>query len=201
MRKFAGDSAYSFVFDGQLGYLDHALASEGLVDEITGATEWHINADEPDLLDYDMTFKQQAQDELYEPNEFRSSDHDPVRVGIDSCEEIAPTIDVSVSPDSLPPKHNKYLTVHATIAAADNHDTSPAVTLVSATSNEPDDAPGDADGNTTQDVLVLDEDTLKLRAERDESGSGRVYTITFRATDDCGNSATDSATVTVPLRG
>jgi hypothetical protein len=32
-----------------------------------------------------------------------------------------------------------------------------------------------------------------LRAERDETGSGRVYTITFRATDDCGNSATDSA--------
>ena len=101
VRKFAGESAYSYVFDGQLGYLDHALASEGLVDEVTGATEWHINADEPDLLDYDMTFKQQAQDELYEPNEFRSSDHDPVRVGIDSCEEIAPTIDVSVSPDSL----------------------------------------------------------------------------------------------------
>jgi uncharacterized protein len=201
VRNFAGDSAYSFVFDGQLGYLDHALASAGLLNEITGATEWHINADEPDLLDYDMTFKQQAQDELYEPNEFRSSDHDPVRVGIDSCEEIAPTIDVSVSPDSLSPKHNKYLTVQATIAAADNHDTAPAVTLVSATSNEPDDAPGDADGNTTHDVLILDEDTLKLRAERDETGSGRVYTLTFRATDDCGNSATDSATVTVPLRG
>jgi uncharacterized protein len=90
--------------------------------------------------------------------------------------------------------------VQARIAVADNHDTSPAVTVVSAMSSEPDDAPGDADGNTTHDVMVLDEDTLKLRAERDETGSGRVYTITFRATDDCGNSATDSATVTVPLR-
>ena len=48
-------------------------------------------------------------------------------------------------------------------------------------------------------MLVLDEDTLRLRAERDETRSGRVYTITYRVTDDCGNSATDSATVTVPL--
>ena len=199
MRRFAGGSAYSYVFDGQLGYLDHALAGEGLVDEVTGATEWHINADEPDLLDYDMTFKQPAQDALFEPNEFRSSDHDAVRVGIDSCDEIAPTIDVSLSPDSLWPPNHRYLTVQATIAAADDFDPSPAVTLVSATSNEPDDAPGDADGNTTDDVLVLDADTLRLRAERDETRSGRVYTITYRVTDDCGNSATDGATVTVPL--
>jgi predicted extracellular nuclease len=199
VRRFEGGSAYSYVFDGQLGYLDHALAGEGLVDEVTGATEWHINADEPDLLDYDMTFKQPAQDALFEPNEFRSSDHDAVRVGIESCDEIAPTIDVSLSPDSLwPPKH-EYATVQATIAAADDFDPSPAVTLVSATSNEPDDAPGDADGSTTDDVLVLDADTLRLRAERDETRSGRVYTITYRVTDDCGNSATDGATVTVPL--
>ena len=200
VREFAGESAYSSVSDAQLGYLDHALASEGLVDEVTGATEWHINADEPDLLDYGMTFKQPAQAALFEPNEFRSSDHDAVRVGIDSCDEIAPTIDVSLSPDTLWAPTHEYASVQATIAAGDDFEPSPAVTLVSATSNEPDDAPGAADGNTTKDVLVLDDDTLRLRAERDETRGGRVYTITYRATDDCGNSATDSATVTVPPR-
>jgi hypothetical protein len=74
--------AYSFVFDGQAGYLDHALASPTLVGQVTGATEWHINADEPDLLDYDTSFKPPAQDAIYEPNAFRSSDHDPVIVGL-----------------------------------------------------------------------------------------------------------------------
>jgi predicted extracellular nuclease len=66
VRRYEGEFAYSFVFDGQLGYLDHALAGSRLVDEVTGATEWHINADEPDLLDYDMTFKQPAQKALFE---------------------------------------------------------------------------------------------------------------------------------------
>jgi hypothetical protein len=39
-----------------------------------------------------------------------------------------------------------------------------------------------------------------LRAERDENGPGRTYTITYRATDACGNAATSSAKVTVPIR-
>ena len=48
------------MFDGQLGYLDYALAGTALADDVTGAGAWHINADEPSLIDYDMTFKQPA---------------------------------------------------------------------------------------------------------------------------------------------
>ena len=44
----------------------------------TGAADWHINADEPDVVDYDTTFKPPAQEALYEPNAYRSSDHDPL---------------------------------------------------------------------------------------------------------------------------
>ena len=50
-------SAYSYVFDGQSGYLDHALANGSLVPQISGVTEWHINADEPIALDYNTNFK------------------------------------------------------------------------------------------------------------------------------------------------
>lgn len=78
--QFGGERAYSYLFDGQLGYLDHALASQALVPQIKIATIWHINADESDLLDYDMTYKKDAQDALYEPDAYRASDHDPIIV-------------------------------------------------------------------------------------------------------------------------
>ena len=200
VHAFQGELAYSFVFDGQLGYLDHALAGSALLDEVTGTTIWHINADEPDLLDYDTTFKQPAQDALFEPNAYRSSDHDPVIVGLDVCDEVAPTLSVSVSPGTLFPPNHKYVDVEATVVASDDFDPSPTVTLLSVTSNEPDDAPGGGDGNTTNDVVIVDDDSFRLRAERDENASGRVYTVTYEATDACGNSTTASATVTVPVR-
>jgi predicted extracellular nuclease len=82
VQQYVGTHAYSFVFDGQSGYLDHALSSTSLTGQVTGLTEWHINADEPDVLDYDTSFKPPAQDALYEPNAFRTSDHDPILVGL-----------------------------------------------------------------------------------------------------------------------
>jgi hypothetical protein len=81
VEKYEGEFAYSFVFDGQAGYLDHGLASSTMAGQVVGATEWHINADEPDVLDYDTTFKPPAQEALFELNNgFRSSDHDPLVV-------------------------------------------------------------------------------------------------------------------------
>ena len=79
---FGGELAYSYVFDGKLGYLDYALANSSLISKVTGTTEWHINSDEPDILDYDTSFKLDAQDALYEPNAYRASDHDPVIIGL-----------------------------------------------------------------------------------------------------------------------
>ncbi len=42
---------YGFTLFGRHGALDHALASTGLQDDITGAAEWHINSDELVFLD------------------------------------------------------------------------------------------------------------------------------------------------------
>ncbi|MBD2451355.1 ExeM/NucH family extracellular endonuclease [Nostoc sp. FACHB-152] len=69
---------YSYVFEGQSGRLDHALSTSSLSTQITGATEWHINADEPRILDYNQEFNPPG---LYQPTPYRSSDHDPVLVG------------------------------------------------------------------------------------------------------------------------
>lgn len=88
VQFFLHDEAYSFVFQGQSGYLDHALASPRLRALVTGVSEWHINADEPVALDYNTEWtasidKNATQlDILYQPDPFRSSDHDPVLIGL-----------------------------------------------------------------------------------------------------------------------
>lgn len=76
-------ASYSFSFDGAWGALDHALASAGLAGQVTGAAKWHINADEPTALDYNLEFRTAAQQTgYYAPDAFRASDHDPVIVGL-----------------------------------------------------------------------------------------------------------------------
>ena len=71
------------MFDGQWGSLDHALASASLSAQVTGTAEYHINADEPSVLDYNTEFKSTGQQtSLYAADEFRVSDHDPVVVGL-----------------------------------------------------------------------------------------------------------------------
>ena len=73
---------YSFVFDAQAGALDHAIASESLVPQVVDAIEWHINADEPALLDYNL--ENGRDPALFDPDSpYRASDHDPVVIGLE----------------------------------------------------------------------------------------------------------------------
>jgi predicted extracellular nuclease len=83
IAAYQGTYAYSYTFDGQAGYLDHALANATVVGQVKGAADWHINSDEPDIVDYDTTFKSPPQEATYEVNPYRSSDHDPVMLGLD----------------------------------------------------------------------------------------------------------------------
>ena len=73
LALFDGPGEYTYVFDGQLGNLDHALGSASILGQVTGTAAWHINSDEPDILDYDISFKSDEQDALYEPNAYRAS--------------------------------------------------------------------------------------------------------------------------------
>lgn len=91
VEAFGGPDAYSYAFDGQWGYLDHALASASLRSQVTGAGDFHINADEPAVLDYNTNFKSAGQlGSLYAPDEFRTSDHDPVLVGLEPTRYVLP---------------------------------------------------------------------------------------------------------------
>jgi uncharacterized repeat protein (TIGR01451 family) len=78
-RFVPSEERYSYTFDGMAGYLDHTLATPTLAQRTAGSTIWHINTDEPTVLDYNM---EHNPPELYSPDPYRSSDHDPVLVGI-----------------------------------------------------------------------------------------------------------------------
>ncbi len=108
-----------------------------------------------------------------------------------------PTISVSVMPDSLWPPNHKMVDIQATVSANDICDASPDVVLTSITSDEPDNGLGDGDKPNDIDITTLF--TFKLRSERSGEYDGRVYTITYTATDDSGNSASATDTVIVPL--
>jgi predicted extracellular nuclease len=92
LRRFQGPDAYTYLFDGQLGYLDHAFANAPLLDQIAGTTEWHINADEVPLLDYNDEIEDPGEQSferrsaalpLYTPDAYRASDHDPILIGLE----------------------------------------------------------------------------------------------------------------------
>jgi predicted extracellular nuclease len=81
-QDFVGPEAYSYLFDGQLGTLDYALANGPMAEQVTGVTEWHINSDEADALDYNLNFGRDP--DIFDASvPYRASDHDPVVVGLD----------------------------------------------------------------------------------------------------------------------
>ena len=72
----------SYVFDGKTGTLDYAFANTSLSAYVTDAASWQINSDEPDAIDYNTDFGRDAS--IFDgavPN--RSSDHDPIIVGLE----------------------------------------------------------------------------------------------------------------------
>ncbi|WP_101927224.1 MULTISPECIES: ExeM/NucH family extracellular endonuclease [Luteimonas] len=77
---FAGGAdapPHSFVFDGQAGRLDHLLLSPALAGRVAGAAKWHSNADEAPDAGY-----RGAAGDTGTGSPWRSSDHDPLLVGL-----------------------------------------------------------------------------------------------------------------------
>ncbi len=169
----AEDDRYSFVFDGFSGELDHALAGADLLDNVTGTTIWHINTDEPLMLDYNLDFGRDPN--LFEPNAYRTSDHDPLLVGLDLIpDNTDPTVDAG----------GPYA-----VSEGDS------VTLT-ATGN-------DADGDELTYAWDLDNDgsfeTSGLSVEFSAAGleAPDSATVSVQVTDGHGATATDTATVDI----
>lgn len=74
-----GESSY--VYSGRVGSLDHAFGSPALVTDVTDVDIWDINSVESYGYQYD------GYPGWYDDDPFRSSDHDPIVVGLDLGEE------------------------------------------------------------------------------------------------------------------
>lgn len=113
-------------------------------------------------------------------------------------DDTPPTIDVELDPDSLWPPNHKMVPIEADVTVDDN---CPGVqfALTSVTSDEPDNGAGD--GNTVNDIqdatIGTPDAAFSLRSERAGGGDGRIYTVSYTATDGSENETEDSATVTV----
>jgi predicted extracellular nuclease len=143
--------AYSYVFDGQWGTLDYAIASPSLFAQVSDAADYHINADEPPILDYNTNFKTlNNQTVLYAPDKFRTSDHDPAVVGV-ALDSGKPTVTVEQAPGQRDP-------------APLRSDVSFAVTF-----SEP------VTGFGPEDLIFTGGGVTPVI-----SGSGADYTVTFR---------------------
>jgi predicted extracellular nuclease len=80
---------YSYVFDDMSGSLDHAFATAELTEKVTGFAHWNINSVES------FAYQYEGDPALYAPHPYRSSDHDPLVLGIDleeRCQGLLPTI-------------------------------------------------------------------------------------------------------------
>lgn len=81
LSRFDRKNSYTYVYDGLAGTLDYAFGNSALAAHVTGITAWHINADESHALDYrDEPGKPKV---YHAANAFRSSDHDPLIIGLD----------------------------------------------------------------------------------------------------------------------
>ncbi len=105
-----------------------------------------------------------------------------------------PTISVELTPNIIWPPNKKMVEITAKINVSDDRDPNPSVKLESITCNQ-EIEPGDIAGAD----FGKDDRIFSLKAWRTgKRKEGRIYTITYSATDASGNTATATATVMVP---
>ncbi|HZN05113.1 MAG TPA: VCBS repeat-containing protein, partial [Candidatus Polarisedimenticolia bacterium] len=137
-------------------------------------------------------------------NALGGSDDDVADVLV--VDSIPPTFSAALAPGSpalLWPPNHRLVTIATQWNVSDVCDPAPAVALFAVTSDEPDDAPGGADGMTLVDIRDAETGTadasVQLRAERSSSGDGREYRLAYFASDASGNSAAADVVLSVPL--
>lgn len=187
-------NVYSYQFDGQWGSLDQATATSSMISQVAGHTKWHINSDEPTVLDYNKEFKTAGQiSSFYAPDAFRSSDHDPILIGLNLTAQAPMTPPAQTTSISLAAQNTTVTTgqsgtnsvtvnrtnysgaVTLAVDSVTGAGTAPAVTVTT--------QPGTGTGGT-----------LTVNATGATAGT---YTVTVRGSGAGVSDATTTFTVTV----
>jgi hypothetical protein len=117
------------------------------------------------------------------------------------ADSTVPLLTVTVSPGTIWPWNGQVQEISATVSATDICGGASFI-LKSIASNEPAGPNDTGEGTKSIDVFLADTGTpdvnFSLRAERRGNGSGRIYTITYEATDGVGNVIETQANVLVP---
>ncbi len=120
---------------------------------------------------------------------------DPIQI-----DKTPPGVSCRASPSTLWPANHKLVPVTVLVTLTEALSGSAGFTLISVTSNEPDNGLGDGDAVNDIQGFALGTATTtgSLRAERAGPGIGRMYTFAYRGMDKAGNASTCATKVAVP---
>jgi uncharacterized protein len=177
LKRMPVDKRYTYVFSGETGALDHAYASSNLRTQVSGVNVWHINSDEPIVLDYNTENKP---DDRYAATPFRSSDHDPILVGLTLTPDV-----ISCQPSlvaTVPSSVTQGLSLDITGISVGSITGCPAPQALTLNAG---------DGSAAQSLPLTTTQTSVVYAS---TGS---YTLTLAAQDTAGNLTTLTRSVNV----
>lgn len=110
----------------------------------------------------------------------------------EAADKVPPVVQTGAIKEMWPPNH-KYRTFKLSDCISVTDDTDGTIDvdqnarIISIYSDEPEEVAGNGDGNTLDDIVIDNDYTFQLRAERQGAGNGRVYGITIEVEDSFGN--------------
>lgn len=162
-------------------------------DSEIASTQYRLNGGGWTTYNGPFTLEAEGENKVEYRSEDAAGNVEGTKTVVVKIDKTAPKLSVKVDKDKLYPPNNKLETIKATLDYSDAHSGIASVTLESITINE------QASETDIQGATYGTEDTeFQVRASRNGNGKGRVYTITYLATDNAGNTVEATATVTVP---
>lgn len=179
-----GADTFSYTYSGELGNLDHALASNSLAQKVVAIEDWHINSLESNLFEYSSKY---TGDMPKYKDAFSASDHDPVIIAIDF-----PDTDIDL------PSSGENLAVEVRLPP--NAVVGDIVTVSLTEATQAASSTSDADGYEASATLIqADIDARSVSVEFDKAPTEGQYVLEEKVTDSSGNTVkfSDSRDVTL----